>query len=66
MGRFPICNVFVTKSVLVAASECDDVNMESSDYDSDWPLIPNTIPSLQPYTLDPDDRTTVQDMISKR
>ncbi|RZC41803.1 sprint, partial [Asbolus verrucosus] len=48
-------------------SECD-VTMESSDpdYDSDWPMIPNLIPSLHPYTPDPEDRITVQDMISKR
>lgn len=42
--------------------------MESSDqdYDSDWPLIPTLMSSLHPYTPDPDDRITVQDMISKR
>ncbi|XP_063927550.1 protein sprint isoform X4 [Zophobas morio] len=45
-----------------------DVAMESSDqdYDSDWPLIPTLMSSLHPYTPDPDDRITVQDMISKR
>ncbi|XP_068907200.1 protein sprint isoform X5 [Tenebrio molitor] len=50
------------------SSECD-VTMESSDpeYDSDWPVIPTLMSSSpQPYTPDPEDRTTVQDMISKR
>lgn len=48
-------------------NDCD-VNMESSDqdYDSDWPTIPNFISSLDSYTPDPDDRTTLQDLISKR
>lgn len=42
--------------------------MDSSDpdYDSDWPVMPPLISSLQPYTPDPDDRITLQDMISKR
>lgn len=48
-------------------NECD-VNMESSDadYESDWPsTIPN-LSSLSPYTPDPDDRMTVQEMIALR
>jgi hypothetical protein len=51
----------------ISGSECD-VTMESSDpeYDSDWPVIPTLMSSPQPYTPDPEDRTTVQDMISKR
>jgi hypothetical protein len=52
----------------ISGSECD-VTMESSDpeYDSDWPVIPTLMSSSpQPYTPDPEDRTTVQDMISKR
>ncbi|XP_008191541.1 protein sprint isoform X3 [Tribolium castaneum] len=47
------------------SSECE-TTMESSDYDSDWPVINTLISSIHPYTPDPDDGTTVQDMISKR
>lgn len=41
--------------------------MDSSDadYDSDWPCAPQLIP-LSPYTPDPEDKMTVQDMIAQR
>ncbi|XP_060531788.1 protein sprint isoform X4 [Cylas formicarius] len=48
-------------------ADCD-IPQESTepDYDSDWPTIPNLLTSLETCTPDPDERTTLQDLISKR
>lgn len=42
--------------------------MESSeaDYESDWPSTMPNITSISPYTPDPEDRLTIQDLVGLR